>query len=121
MLLALLVMAPLFSYALTISFEVVFVNDTDMDLVVEVRQFHSVGFDGNKPSQWTEELLVGREQFGVDRRSREIRKYSSAGGGYWITWVAKSRATSQLLCRAEVELRLLSPVVTLSSKACRVD
>lgn len=67
-------------------FEIEVSSRTAEAVVVELSQYHSPGFDGNRPRAFTPDLLVRRELLALSGGGSRTINFDSGAGGYWLQW-----------------------------------
>jgi hypothetical protein len=67
-------------------YDVVVENDLDVPIVIEMSQYHSEGFDGTPPREFTSELLGRTQRVSLKARERKKISFNDAGGGFWVRW-----------------------------------
>jgi len=61
-------------------------NSMDTPVVIEMSQYHAIGFDGTRPPEFTPELLGNTTSVRVEPGEEIEVDFNDAGGGYWLVW-----------------------------------
>ncbi|MGD9367714.1 MAG: hypothetical protein PVH87_18585 [Desulfobacteraceae bacterium] len=67
-------------------YDVVVVNKMDVPVVIEMSQYHSEGFDGTPPREFTGNLLGRTQRVSLQAREQKKISFNDAGGGFWVRW-----------------------------------
>ena len=68
------------------SYEVVVANLLSVPAVVEISQYHSEGFNGARPKDFTSNLLIETRSVSVAPNERITTVFRDGGGGFWLRW-----------------------------------
>jgi len=72
--------------ALTFGYDIEIRNSLAVQATIEVSQYHSEGFDGNRPKEFTEQLRLSTRAFSVAPNSSRTVHFNDATGGFWLLW-----------------------------------
>ena len=78
--------AVIFLSACVEEYKVVVVNHRNEQVVIGIGQFHSEGFNGIPPKDFSSALLVRHQEFTLKARESRILLFNSAAGGFWLRW-----------------------------------
>ena len=77
---------PVVALAMTIGYDVKINNHLSVPVKVEVAQYHSEGFNGTRPRQFTEDLKISARVISLQSGESQAVHYNSASGGFWLLW-----------------------------------
>lgn len=69
-----------------VKFEVPVVNHTTEPVVLRVAQYHSEGFDGMPPRQFSRALMVWQRDVRLAPNEKSKLEFNSGSGGFWLRW-----------------------------------
>jgi hypothetical protein len=69
-----------------LKYEVLVTNRLSVPVLIEIAQYHSPGFDGTTPRDFTDDLMVGTQQLMLGPGEQKILEFNSAAGGFWLRW-----------------------------------
>ena len=101
-------------------YKVEFQNNLPFSLRIVAQQFHATGFGSVRDREFPDTNLVRSEQFNVTSKSKIVRKFNDASGGFWVLWSAVSPENTEIHCSGEVDFteEQSSFVVILDEKTC---
>jgi len=61
-------------------------NHLDTPATVGISQYHSPGFDGTRPKEFTDALRVQQQMYTFAPGEARTLSWHDAQGGYWLRW-----------------------------------
>lgn len=86
---------PVVAVAMTIGYDVKIKNHLSVPVIVELAQYHSEGFNGTRPKQFTDDLKINARALSLQPGESQSVHYNSASGGFWLLWKTIEPATSR--------------------------
>lgn len=90
--------------AISFAYEVKVNNALGTTVTMKVRQYHAPTFDGTRPAEWSEDLLIETHEFELTPGQSKGLEFSDASGGFWIVWTARDYGTGKQICSGEIML-----------------
>jgi len=97
LLVGLLLISSSTALAMTFGYDVEIQNQLSVPTKVEIAQYHSEGFDGTPPKNFTDNLKLGTKFVVVPPGETRTVHYNSAAGGFWLRWKQVEPSTSPQL------------------------
>ena len=67
-------------------YKVVVVNHRSEQVVIGIGQYHSEGFNGTPPKNFSDELLARQEEITLKAHESRTLRFNNAAGGFWLRW-----------------------------------
>jgi hypothetical protein len=67
-------------------YSVAVVNERSVPVTVQIKQYHSEGFNGVPPRTYSDELLVEEKTVQLAVAQRRTLEFNSSSGGFWLRW-----------------------------------
>ena len=91
----LVLVLPIVALAMTIGYDVKINNHLSVPVKIEIAQYHSAGFDGTRPKQFTEDLKIRTRVISLQPGELKTVHYNSALGGFWLLWKTIDSSTAK--------------------------
>jgi hypothetical protein len=73
-------------FAISYSYEVKIINTLPTRARLDVTQYHSTGFDGTRPKEFTDKLKLDTKTIELTPGETKTISFSDAAGGFWVRW-----------------------------------